>query len=85
MRLLLKQLVWSLKKKPNMPIALDNLRIGRKYQLVNMGEIRQVVIVARLRGTNFQVKDLDTLELYTIEELLQWGIGKDYDIDEIFR
>lgn len=68
-----------------MPIALDNLRVGRKYQLINMGEIRQVVIVARLRGSNFQVKDLDTLELYTIEELLQWGKGKDYDIDEIFR
>ncbi|MEP1087844.1 hypothetical protein [Algoriphagus sp.] len=68
-----------------MPIALDNLRVGRKYQLINMGEVRQVVIVARLRGANFQVKDLDTLELYTIEELLQWGIGKDYDIDEIFR
>lgn len=68
-----------------MPIALDNLRVGRKYQLVNMGEVRQVVIVARLRGANFQVKDLNTLELYTIEELLQWGIGKDYDIDEIFQ
>lgn len=68
-----------------MPIALDNLRVGRKYQLVNMGEIRQVEIVSRLRGTNFKVKDLDTLEYYTIEELLQWGIGKDYDIDEIFR
>lgn len=68
-----------------MPIALDNLRVGRKYQLVNMGEVRQVVIVARLRGANFQVKDLDTLEFYTIEELLQWGIGKDYDIDEIFQ
>ncbi|PZX54883.1 hypothetical protein [Algoriphagus chordae] len=68
-----------------MPIALDNLRVGRKYQLINMGEIRQVEIIARLRGTNFKVKDLDTLEFYTIEELLQWGIGKDYDIDEIFR
>lgn len=68
-----------------MPIALDNLRVGRKYQLINMGEIRQVEIVSRLRGTNFRVKDLDTLEYYTIEELLQWGIGKDYDIDEIFR
>ncbi|WP_057936455.1 hypothetical protein [Algoriphagus resistens] len=68
-----------------MPIALDNLRVGRKYQLINMGEIRQVEIVSRLRGTNFKVKDLDTLEYYTIEELLQWGIGKDYDIDEIFR
>ncbi|MEB2779325.1 hypothetical protein U3A58_02880 [Algoriphagus sp. C2-6-M1] len=68
-----------------MPIALDNLRVGRKYQLVNMGEVRQVEIVARLQGTNFKVKDLDTLEFYTIEELLQWGVGKDYDIDEIFR
>ncbi|WP_339703299.1 hypothetical protein [Algoriphagus aquimarinus] len=68
-----------------MPIALDNLRIGRKYQLVNMGEVRQLEIIDRLRGTNFKVKDLDTLEFYTIEELLQWGKGKDYDIDEIFR
>ncbi|TXE11367.1 hypothetical protein [Algoriphagus aquimarinus] len=68
-----------------MPIALDNLRIGRKYQLVNMGEVRQLEIIDRLRGANFKVKDLDTLEYYTIEELLQWGKGKDYDIDEIFR
>ncbi|MFC5623486.1 MULTISPECIES: hypothetical protein [Algoriphagus] len=68
-----------------MPIALDNLRVGRKYQLINMGEIRQLEIISRLRGTNFKVKDLDTLEFYTIEELLQWGIGKDYDIDEIYR
>jgi hypothetical protein len=68
-----------------MPISLDNLRVGRKYQLINMGEIRNLEIVARLHGTNFQVKDLDTLELYTIKELLEWGIGKDYDIDELFR
>lgn len=67
-----------------MPIALDNLRVGRKYVLINMGETRKLEIVARLRGTNFQVKDLDTLELYTTEELLQWGIGKDYDVDELF-
>ena len=68
-----------------MPIALDNLRVGRKYQLVNMGEVRKLEIIARMGGANFKVKDLDTLELYTIEELLQWGIGKDYDIDEIFE
>lgn len=68
-----------------MPIALDNLRVGRKYQLKNMGEVRNLEIVARLRGTDFKVKDLDTLEYYTIEELLRWGIGKDYDLDELFR
>jgi hypothetical protein len=66
-----------------MPIALDNLRVGRKYLLVNQGEIRKLEIISRLRGENFKVKDLDTLEFYTIEELLQWGRGKDYDLDEL--
>jgi hypothetical protein len=67
-----------------MAISLDNLRVGRKYLLVNQGEIRKLEIITRLRGVNFQVKDLDTLEYYTIEELLQWGRGKDYDLDELY-
>jgi hypothetical protein len=67
-----------------MPISLDNLRVGRKYLLINQGEIRKLEIISRLRGVNFQVKDLDTLEYYTIEELLQWGRGKDYDLDELY-
>ncbi|HAH35452.1 MAG TPA: hypothetical protein DEQ87_06900 [Algoriphagus sp.] len=66
-----------------MAIALDNLRIGRRYVLVNQGEVRKLEIMARLHGDNFKVKDLETLEYYTIEELLQWGKGKDYDLDEI--
>ena len=66
-----------------MPIALDNLRVGRRYVLVNQGEVRKLEIVDRLYGDNFKVKDLDTLELYTIAELLQWGKGKDYDLDEM--
>ncbi len=65
-----------------MPIALDNLRVGRIYRLVNQGEIRTIEIMARLAGDNFKIKDLDTLEYYTIHELLQWGRGKDYDLEE---
>ncbi|MGM0946252.1 MAG: hypothetical protein ACQEW9_13785 [Bacteroidota bacterium] len=66
-----------------MAIALDNLRVGRRYLLINQGEVRKLEIITRLQGDNFKVKDLDTLELYTLEELLQWGRGKDYDLDEI--
>lgn len=66
-----------------MAIALDNLRVGRRYLLINQGETRRLEIVLRLHGDNFKVKDLDTLEYYTIDELLQWGKGKDYDLDEI--
>ncbi|SEF66876.1 hypothetical protein [Algoriphagus boritolerans] len=65
-----------------MPIALDNLRVGRVYRFVNQGEIRTIEIMARLAGDNFKIKDLDTLEYYTIHELLQWGKGKDYELEE---
>lgn len=66
-----------------MAIGLDNLRVGRKYRLINMGEVRKIEIMSRLSDTNFKIKDLDTLEWYTMEELLRWGRGKDYDLDEI--
>lgn len=66
-----------------MAIALDNLRVGRVYKMVNLGEVRKLEIIDRLSDQNFKVKDLDTLEYYTIVELLQWGKGKDYDLDEI--
>ncbi|MDN3204516.1 hypothetical protein [Algoriphagus sediminis] len=66
-----------------MAIALDNLRVGRKYRFINMGESRKIEVMDRLSGDNFRVKDLDTLEFYTLHELLQWGKGKDYDLDEL--
>lgn len=65
-----------------MPLALDNLRVGRIYRFVNQGEIRTIQVIDRLAGDNFKIKDLDTLEHYTIYELLQWGKGKDYDLEE---
>ena len=66
-----------------MPLALDNIRVGRVYRFVNYGEVRMLEVVERTGRENFQVKDLDTLEFYTLEELLRYGKGKDYDIEEV--
>jgi hypothetical protein len=66
-----------------MPLALDNIRVGRVYRLTNYGEIRLLQAMERLSGVNFKMKDLDTLEFYELEELLRWGKGKDYDLDEL--
>jgi len=66
-----------------MALALDNLRVGRVYHLTNYGEKRELEVLARLGKENFKVKDLDTLEIYELDELLRWGIGKDYDLDEL--
>ncbi|MFD2202972.1 hypothetical protein [Shivajiella indica] len=68
-----------------MAIALDSLRVGRVYELTNRGEKRKLEILARLAGDNFKVKDLETTEIYTMEELLRWGKGKDYDLDEVIQ
>lgn len=66
-----------------MPLALDNLRVGRIYRLVNQGEVRMIEVMSRISSENFLIKDLDTLEPYTLHELLQWGKGKDYDLEEL--
>jgi len=66
-----------------MALAIDNLRVGRIYRFVNQGEVRIIEIMYRISGDNFSVKDLDTLEWYTLEELLRWGIGKDFDLEEL--
>ena len=66
-----------------MPLAIDNIRVGRVYKLVNYGEIRFLEAMERTGRENFKMKDLDTLEYYEIEELLRWGKGKDYDLDEV--
>lgn len=66
-----------------MALALDNLRVGRVYRLINQGEVRKLEVMSWISGENFWVKDLDTLERYTLYELLQWGRGKDYDLEEL--
>ena len=42
-----------------MPLALDNLRVGRIYRLVNQGEVRKIEVMAWISGENFRIKDLD--------------------------
>lgn len=66
-----------------MAMSLDSLRVGRVYTFVNNGEKRTLEVLAKLSGSDFKVKDLDTTEEYTFEELLRWGKGKDYDLDEV--
>ena len=66
-----------------MPLAIDNIRVGRVYKLINYGEIRFLEAMERTGRENFKMKDLATLEYYEIEELLRWGRGKDYDLDEV--
>lgn len=64
-------------------ISFDVLRIGKKYRLVNQGEQHEFVIEYILSNGDFNVKDLLTLERYHLKDLIKYGKGKDYSLEEI--
>ncbi|MEO8472071.1 MAG: hypothetical protein ABI477_07755 [Chryseolinea sp.] len=66
-----------------MAISFDVLRAGKKYRLTNYGEVHDFVVENILSNGDFKVKDLDTLERYFLKELIKYGQGKDYMLEDI--
>ena len=64
-------------------LSLDTLRTGKKYRLVNFGETHEFVVENVLGNGDFRVKDLLTLERYRLTELISYGKGKDYCLEEL--
>ena len=63
-------------------LALSSLRVGKKYRLINFGDINEFVI-EQVVGNDFAVKDLLTLERYRLKDLYKFGKGKDFEIREL--
>ncbi len=67
-----------------MAVAIDTLRVGRKYFLRNYGEVARFEVIERTNENDFVIKDLLTLEKDRLSEFTKYGKGKDYDLFEIF-
>lgn len=59
------------------------IRVGKKYRLVNYGEMHEVFVIKRLGDDNFLVKSLLTMEQFKLKELVQYGVGGDFRIEEL--
>jgi hypothetical protein len=66
-----------------MPISLDVLRTGKKYRLTNFRETHEFIVETVLANGDFRVKDLLTLERYKLKDLIAYGKGDDYELEEI--
>jgi len=66
-------------------LSFDVLRTGRKYRLINFGEKSEFVIEKILANGDFTVKDLATLERYHLKDLISYGKGKDFLLEEILE
>jgi hypothetical protein len=66
-----------------MAMSFDNLRIGRRYFLRNYGEEFKFQVEKIPEDGVYVVKDLLTLEVYVLNDLVQYGIGKDFELEEL--
>lgn len=64
-------------------LSFNVLRTHKKYRLTNFGEKHEFVIESILSDGDFKVKDLLTLEHYHLNELVAYGRGKDFLLEEI--
>ena len=65
-----------------MSIAFNNIRTNKNYVLTNFGEKFEFTVLEIKSDKEFFLKDLNTLETYSMSELLAQGRGKDFSIWE---
>lgn len=64
-------------------LSFDVLRVGKKYKLINHGEVNEFVVEYILSHGDFNVKNIHTLERYLLKDLIKFGKGKDFEIREL--
>jgi hypothetical protein len=57
--------------------------VGKKYKLINYGEVNEFVVEHILGNGDFRVKNIHTLERYLLKDLIKFGQGKDFEIREL--
>jgi hypothetical protein len=56
---------------------------AKKYRLTNYGETHDFLIEQILGDGDFRVKDLLTLERYRLKDLIKYGKGRDFSLEDI--
>lgn len=63
--------------------TFNNLRKGHRYQLTNHGEIHNFEVIEIFSEQDCRLKDVLTMEMYDLNDLICYGIGSDFDLSEI--
>lgn len=64
-------------------LSFDVLRTGKKYRLTNFRETHEFIVESVLANGDFKVKDLLTLEQYRLKDLIAYGKGQDFRLEEL--
>jgi hypothetical protein len=64
-------------------LSFSSLRVGEKYTLVNYGEEFQFELIEIVSSEEFVLKDVNTMEVYKMSELINLGKGDDLEIRDL--
>ena len=63
--------------------SFNNIRIGKKFRLINFSEVSEFEVLEIMGNGDSKLKDIHTLEAYTLFDLIRYGRGEDFDIMEL--
>ena len=66
-----------------MPRSFNNLRVGKKFKLINFGETYEFEILEIMGNGDSKLKDIYSLEHYNLYDLIQFGKGEDFEIIDL--
>lgn len=63
--------------------SFNNLRVGKTFKLVNFSESFEFEVLEIMGDGDCKLKDIHTLESYSLFDLIRYGKGEDFDISEL--
>lgn len=66
-----------------MASSFNNLRVGKKFRLINFGESFEFEVLEIMSDGDCQLKDIYTLESYSLFDLIRFGKGTDFDVKDL--
>ncbi|MDZ7608204.1 MAG: hypothetical protein U5K79_22080 [Cyclobacteriaceae bacterium] len=64
-------------------MSSDTMRIGKRYCVINYGEMTTFRVLSAEGINDFAIKDIHSLEIYRFSSLTAYGQGEDYELFEL--
>lgn len=65
-------------------MSYSSLRAGKKYWALNFGDRYEFEILEVLHPQDFKIKDINTLEIFHLSDIVRYGMGPDFEIRELY-
>ena len=69
--------------KSSLRASFNTIRVGMRYKLVNHGETSVFEVLEILSDEDCIIRSLDTLEKFNLNDLVKFGLGDDFEFDEL--